>query len=384
MSDSINVRVTLGSYDVVHPAEKKTQVYVQIPEVARASWLLDSEFFSVLKDEPWPHVVSSAQEAYERRGVVSDSDSAAARKAVVEWLSVDENHDAMDEAWFQDRARRDPVSRSLLQDKERLTARVAELEKSQADADRDKAPWGRGEDGRPLLPMGAHWTDVSELVDRNLAGIHARVDQAQPGSWFVSPAAEAPDTVCTQYDGYTRTVGQFTNVLPADLEFILHAHSDLRWCLEMIAKLRVRVAELDAQREALADRLLAGQTWRRGRTPELVSENFVSQSELRGIFGIPLAPPWSDGITRRMAPTQALRDDEPQPKFFQPSHTYADDEYGWKFRVDSITTHPEDGERTALGWRFWKGVWEPCAYGEDDWEIHQLVDHIAVTEDGDA
>jgi hypothetical protein len=194
MSDSITVRVTLDSYDIVHPSEKQTQVYVQIPEVARTSWLLDAEFFSVLKDEPWPHVVDTAREAYERRGTVSDSDSAAARAAIVKWLSDDANHDAMNEAWFQDRARRDPVSRSLLKDKERLTARVAELE---------------------------------------------------------------------------------------------------------------------AQREALAERLLAGQRWERGRDPELVSENFVSQSELRSIFGIPLAPPWADGITRRIAPVQALRDDEP-------------------------------------------------------------------------
>jgi hypothetical protein len=128
MSDSIIVRVRLDSYDVLRPSEKQTQVYVQIPEVARASWLLDAEFFSVLRDEPWPHVVDSAREAYERRGVVSDSDSAAARAAIVKWLSDDANHDAMNEAWFQDRAQRDPVSRSLLQDKERLTARVAELE----------------------------------------------------------------------------------------------------------------------------------------------------------------------------------------------------------------------------------------------------------------
>jgi hypothetical protein len=120
--------------------------------------------------------------------------------------------------------------------------------KPTVDADRAKAPWGRGEDGRPLLPMGAHWTDIPELVDRTLAGIRARVDQAQSGSWFVAPATEtwrAPGTVCTRVDGYPRIVGQCTNMLPADLELVLHAHDDLGWLLDMVAKLRARVSELE-------------------------------------------------------------------------------------------------------------------------------------------
>ncbi|MFI1702015.1 hypothetical protein ACH419_39545 [Streptomyces bobili] len=57
---------------------------------------------------------------------------------------------------------------------------------------------------------------------------------------------------------------------------------------------RDRIAEQDAQREALTERLRAGQHWQRGRNPELVSENHVSQSELRAIFGIPLTAPWED------------------------------------------------------------------------------------------
>jgi len=58
--------------------------------------------------------------------------------------------------------------------------------------------------------------------------------------------------------------------------------------------LQSRVAELEKQREALTERLRAGQTWQRGRNPELVSEDLVSQSELRAIFGIPLVAPWND------------------------------------------------------------------------------------------
>ena len=72
------------------------------------------------------------------------------------------------------------------------------------------------------------------------------------------------------------------------------------------------------------------------------------------------------------------------PDFFEPGHTYSDSgKYDWKFRVDTVTTHPEDGERTALGWRYFRGEWEPYAYGEDDFEIHQLVGHFDVTEAGE-
>ncbi|MFI8535446.1 hypothetical protein ACIGMX_35015 [Streptomyces aquilus] len=145
MSESIIVRVTLGSYDVVHPAEKQTQVYAQIPDVGRASWLLDADSYAVLKDEPWPHVIDSAHEAYERRGVVSDSASAAARKAIVDWLLLSEDadydarYDAVQAAWEADQARRHPVARKLLQDKERLTAELEQRTRDLADtaAERD-------------------------------------------------------------------------------------------------------------------------------------------------------------------------------------------------------------------------------------------------------
>jgi hypothetical protein len=74
------------------------------------------------------------------------------------------------------------------------------------------------------------------------------------------------------------------------------------------AALRARLAVLEAQRAALAERLRAGQTWRRGR---LAGEDLVAPSELRSIFGIPLAAPLNgeaeaDGITKRIAPMQAL------------------------------------------------------------------------------
>lgn len=77
-----------------------------------------------------------------------------------------------------------------------------------------------------------------------------------------------------------------------------------------LERLRLRVAELEAQREALAERLRAGQQWRQGRNPELVSENFVSQSELRSIFGIPLVAPWADRLTQTFVPVASLREPE--------------------------------------------------------------------------
>lgn len=68
--------------------------------------------------------------------------------------------------------------------------------------------------------------------------------------------------------------------------------------------------------------------------------------------------------------------------FFEPGHTYTDtsSKYDWQFRCDTVTTHPEDGERTALGWRFFRGQWTEYAYGEDDWDIHRYVGTTDVTE----
>ncbi|MFE4867639.1 hypothetical protein [Streptomyces sp. NPDC056682] len=69
-----------------------------------------------------------------------------------------------------------------------------------------------------------------------------------------------------------------------------------------------------------------------------------------------------------------------QPNFYESGRTYLGD-YGWQFRVDIITTHPEDGERTALGWRRFNDAWEPYAYGEGDWEIH-LISGLEIAPEG--
>lgn len=57
-----------------------------------------------------------------------------------------------------------------------------------------------------------------------------------------------------------------------------------------------RVAELEAQRAALAARLRAGQEWKPDRNPPLVTQDYVSQDELRAIFGIPLVAPWDEAV----------------------------------------------------------------------------------------
>jgi len=75
-------------------------------------------------------------------------------------------------------------------------------------------------------------------------------------------------------------VGQLTNVLPGDRELVLHAHDDLSWCLEMLAKFRARVAELEA---LLADAPVA----------------------------VTLTERAADRLTRTFASVAALREDDP-------------------------------------------------------------------------
>lgn len=69
------------------------------------------------------------------------------------------------------------------------------------------------------------------------------------------------------------------------------------------------------------------------------------------------------------------------PEFFQVGRTYSEpgDTTDWRFRCDAITTHPETGERTALGWKHFRGQWSECSYPESEWEIHQIADALAAT-----
>ncbi|MFE9127004.1 hypothetical protein ACFYOF_16565 [Streptomyces sp. NPDC007148] len=135
MNDSITVRVGLDSYDFVHPSEKQTAVHVQIPEVARATYLLPAEMFHGLTDRAWPEVLDVAHQYVADSGMVSDSASTAARSAIRAWLLEDPNRDGLQAAWEEDQASRNPVTRKLMRDNEHLLARVAELEKANAGLD---------------------------------------------------------------------------------------------------------------------------------------------------------------------------------------------------------------------------------------------------------
>lgn len=270
MSESIIVRVTLDKYDMASTG-RQTQVYVQIPEVARVSWLLPAEMFHPLKDRAWPEVLDVTDEHIVRGEVASNSSSTAAWRAIREWLAQDANRDEVQVAFEKDRARRDlePVG-----------------------DDRAKAPWGRSEDGRPFLPPNGHWTDIPELVDKTVSGMQSRLDKAQGGHWYDASLTEtwrAPGTVCTRVDGAHRNVGQFT-ARPADLDFVLHAHDDLSWCLGMIAKLRARVAELESERHSTNEALDDAVAALRARETASVDRS-------------------ADKLTALFAPTQALRED---------------------------------------------------------------------------
>jgi hypothetical protein len=83
-------------------------------------------------------------------------------------------------------------------------------------------------------------------------------------------------------------------------------------------------------------------------------------------------------ILAALAARPARAEAPAEADFYRPGHTYTAPEYGWKFRCDTVTTHPEDSELTALGWRFFHGEWEPYAYHEDDWDIAKF-DGTATT-----
>jgi Mor family transcriptional regulator len=254
MSDSIIVRVTLDSYDFAHPAEKQTQVYVQIPEVARASWLLSGEMYHFLKSEPWPNVVDAAQEDYVQRCVVSDSASGAARAAVVVWLLEDANHDAMQAAWELDQARQHPVARKLLAENEELKAqrerRRVELVALRNDALSMRGSLSPNGEGRKVpFPLGESLTPA---VD-----------------WLIARVAE----------------------LEAERHTTNEALDD---AVQALREQQDRFETLRALCDAAEHVGIVSGGW------------FTVEAVRRAAAGEPLPKP--DGITRRIAPSQALRE----------------------------------------------------------------------------
>ncbi|RYJ29398.1 hypothetical protein CU044_2139 [Streptomyces sp. L-9-10] len=202
MSDSISVRITLDSYDLLRPREKQTQVYVQIPEVARVSYMLPAERFQGLKDRAWPEVLDVAHEHYERGWAVEDPATVAARAAVRAWLRDDANHDEMQAAFEEDHARRDPVARKLLEENERLRSKVAELDKisDEALAERDGMHDALDEFAQAVAPeevIGEHSSGNNPWANAlNLLTPVAEVDKlrARVAELEADLAAKAQDT----------------------------------------------------------------------------------------------------------------------------------------------------------------------------------------------
>ncbi|MGV9756990.1 hypothetical protein ACWDUC_14390 [Streptomyces tricolor] len=140
----------------------------------------------------------------------------------------------------------------------------------------------------------------------------------------------------------------------------------------------------DVFREALADRMIAAIPARGVEHAEALMAEFIRRRQIEKT-GVTVYQEQRAELDQLRARVAELEKSSPvgadaTPDFFQPGHSYTQAEfpqYDWRFRCDTVTTHPEDGERTALGWRFWRGNWEAYAYGEDDWEIHQ---HVGLTD----
>lgn len=211
MSDSIIVRVTLDSYDMASTG-RQTQVYVQIPEVARVSWLLPSDLFHRLKDRAWPEVLDVTHDYVTYGGAASNSSSTSAWQAIRQWLTEDANRDEVQAAFEEHEARRHPVARKLLKDNEQLRARLAEHEVS-------PLAWARLLDAKSL--------------DNFMCALGMAAD--------TDPA----DGALSQVEEMIRS---FRAALPAGAEQerarTLHEHVIARDA--EIEKLRARVAELEA------------------------------------------------------------------------------------------------------------------------------------------
>jgi hypothetical protein len=95
---------------------------------------------------------------------------------------------------------------------------------------------------------------TTPLTEERLAEIKARADAATPGPWRFTAwddssfmlvygilAGEAPDSPIVAYAEHDRG----PEVADADMEFIAHAHQDVPYLLEVVERLRKRVAQLE-------------------------------------------------------------------------------------------------------------------------------------------
>jgi hypothetical protein len=113
------VKVTVGQFNYVSNT-RETQVHVRISQDMRTSYYLPADQADQLRSLPWPQAVQQAHEYWADRVFVDTS--AEQKRALAEWLAVDENRDALYEAWRQDQIERHPVARELAAEVVRLAS----------------------------------------------------------------------------------------------------------------------------------------------------------------------------------------------------------------------------------------------------------------------
>lgn len=256
MSDSIIVRVTLDAYDIAHPSEKQTQVYVQIPEVARASWLLNANLYTGLKLSPWPNVVDAAIEDYDVRHVVANAASETARAAVRAWLRDAANRDEMQAAYEVDQARRNPITRKLLAENARLLDRVAELAEHGIAGSADALPVPVREEPQEDPVAAGRRLDLLALMDERaasavspvLAGVLDEAERLRASRW------DATKVVAQMESKLLAMHGELTRATERVAELEAERHSTNESPSEAAETLRAnrdRITELETEREKL-------------------------------------------------------------------------------------------------------------------------------------
>jgi hypothetical protein len=195
------------------------------------------------------------------------------------------------------------------------------------------------------------------------------------GAWDVNGLEDAIPAVLGLWESMRGGELQALRARVAELE--AERHSTNESLDDAVQCLRERQTE----REALVEQMRAGQTWQRGRNPELVSENHVSQSELREIFGIPLTSPWGD------EPAVKCRCDEPDA---DPYACEADDCTAEFSELNPFGGGPVEGHDAKAsrvcgecGWR--TSVWH-VADGSAEAELHEHTVRVhtgAAAEAGD-
>lgn len=201
----------------------------------------------------------------------------------------------------------------------------------------------------------------------------AIVRQQQPGDWL-SGAWTIRETTVDGTDVWQVLRGKTVlATLPdwaGDLAlWIAETHEDVPELLATLDAVRAELAARPSRAEVLREAKCEVIAWLVKKAREGTPVEQLASKVDRGAIRLFLETGKKGGA----ADPLPIRD------FYQPGHTYTDPGVGWKFRCDTVTTHPENGERTALGWRFFNGEWEPYGYHEDDWDIAKF-DGTATTD----